>query len=47
MRSCTGITRQNPLTSEKVLREYSESLDPLKLFYLKTQTSFTASILHM
>ncbi len=35
--------RQNPLTSEKVLREYSESLNPLKLFYLKTQTSFTAS----
>ncbi len=27
--------RQNPLTSEKVLREYSESLNPLKLFLSK------------
>jgi len=29
--------------SDCVLREYSESLNPLKLFYLKTQTSFMAS----
>jgi hypothetical protein len=31
--------RQNPLTSEKVLREYSESLNPLKLFVSHSSAS--------
>jgi hypothetical protein len=30
---------QNPLTSEKVLREYSESLNPLKLFVSHSSAS--------